>query len=159
LVFPRATYLNANNCKFICCEENSYNIFTSMNVDSWFGGVTFRDVFPEVRGVTFNNCQCIKVDSLQMNVYDGPVQEQFTFSGDASHATTVILEGYTFIHVRNSSWNIFPNVGVFRNERTSDHPEEFFEDFEVNIQSLDYTEITGSYLFTCHGPTMYNFSI
>jgi hypothetical protein len=50
LVFPRATSLRVSNCTFVECEGNAYNVFTSMNSDSWFGGVRFSDVFPEVRG-------------------------------------------------------------------------------------------------------------
>ncbi|KAF8695674.1 hypothetical protein AX14_001763 [Amanita brunnescens Koide BX004] len=161
LVFPRATYLEASNCTFVSCGENAYNIFTSMDLDSWFGGVTFSDIFPQVRDVTLNNCSFLDLASSHMNVYRGPVQAQFTPSSlDASHATTAKMEGYMFIHVQNSSWNIFPNEGVFRNERTSRDGAQvsFFENFRsVTVRGAELYDYTGFNTFF-HNSILYSFS-
>lgn len=163
LVFPRATSLKASNCTFVCCEYNAYNVFTIMNSDSWFGGVRFSDVFPEVHGhLTLDSCNLIDYrDSSPMNVYRGPVQAKTTFSTlDATHATTVTMEGYTFFHVRNSNWSIFPNIGIFRNERTSFCQPEFFDDFtdwSVTNTSLD-NYYSGMFV-SLHDSIIYNFGI
>jgi len=160
LVFPCATHLEAKNCTFVACSQNIYNVFTSMDSDSWFGGVTFRDVFPKVLHATFHNCIFVAMGSSHMNLYDGPVvQAQLSFSSNSHlQATRVTMEGYTFFCARNS-WNIFPNVGVFRNERTSSEDVSVLADLKkVDVYDSKFYRNSEFCVFL-HDSITYNFGL